>query len=93
MPGARKTLPAEDGTDQATLEFTQADLLSFLDGVNARVPLRENEITVDQLAERRGLTRGKARKMLAEQVKLGTMIRREANYAGKFCWAYSLVKK
>lgn len=74
-------------------EAVRAELEAFLDGIEVSEPLRENETTVDQFAERRTLPRDTARKMLLAQMKAGKMTRRKATHDGKFCWAYSLVKK
>jgi prolyl-tRNA editing enzyme YbaK/EbsC (Cys-tRNA(Pro) deacylase) len=72
--------------------LTQNDLLSFLDSLEVTKPLAENEITVDQFAERRGIPRDAARKTLVAQIKAGVMVRRPASANGKFTWAYSLKK-
>lgn len=92
MSGARKALPAEDVADQATLGVTQDEILAFMDGINVRTPIHEGEFMCETFAERRGINKVLARRILVDEIKAGRVTRRQATEGGRPCYAYSLVK-
>jgi predicted transcriptional regulator len=73
-------------------DYTQEDLLAFLNAIELRDPIRPDEITVEGFAQLRGLSRSVAERALREEVKAGRMVRRHASLGGKFGYAYSVKK-
>ena len=77
----------------ADIDAMRAEIENFLDDLEVREPIRPDEISVDDFAERRGINRVSARRILIDQIKAGKMTRREATKDGRPLYAYSLVKK